>query len=158
MIRLVAMDVDGTLTDGGFYMSGEDEFKRFDVRDGYGIVSMIEAGIEVAFISGRYSDATGRRARDLGVFRVYNGTSDKISDLKALALEIGAEREEVAFIGDDIPDISCIEWAGLGIAVGDAAREVKDAAGIVTSAPGGAGAVREAADYILRMNAGPDLQ
>jgi 3-deoxy-D-manno-octulosonate 8-phosphate phosphatase (KDO 8-P phosphatase) len=153
MIRLVAMDVDGTLTDGGVYMDGSGgEFKKFHVRDGYGIVKMLNLGVEVAFISGRYSGATAKRAAELGVTRVFNGTADKLADLASLADEIGALPSEVAFIGDDVQDISCIEWSGLGVAVGDAAEEVKAAADVVTAAPGGAGAVREAAERIIRSN------
>jgi 3-deoxy-D-manno-octulosonate 8-phosphate phosphatase (KDO 8-P phosphatase) len=153
MIRLVAMDVDGTLTDGGIYMDGTGaEFKKFNVRDGYGIVKMLSLGIEIAFISGRYSKATDRRARELGVMRVFNGTADKLADLKSIAGEIGALQSEVAFIGDDIQDIPCVEWSGLGVAVGDAAEDVKAAADIVTSAYGGLGAVREAAEHIIRLD------
>jgi 3-deoxy-D-manno-octulosonate 8-phosphate phosphatase (KDO 8-P phosphatase) len=153
MIRLVAMDVDGTLTDGGIYMDGSGgEFKKFHVRDGYGIVKLLKLGIEVAFISGRYSKATDKRAGELGITRIFNGTADKLAELASIADEIGAIPSEVAFIGDDIQDVSCIEWSGLGVAVGDASEETKAAADIVTVAHGGAGAVREAAEYIIRYN------
>lgn len=154
MIRLVAMDIDGTLTDGGFYMDGSGcEFKRFDVRDGYGIVMLKKAGVEVAFISGRASPATDARARDLGVARVVNGTGDKLPHLAAMAGELGLDASEVAFIGDDLPDLTCIEWAGLGIAVADAADEVRAAAAWVSPKDGGRGAVRAAAERILWLNA-----
>jgi 3-deoxy-D-manno-octulosonate 8-phosphate phosphatase (KDO 8-P phosphatase) len=147
------MDVDGTLTDGRVYMNGDgDEYKGFHVRDGYGIVAMIKSGIEVAFISGRHSPATERRARNLGVSRVSNGAPDKLAEFVRMAGEIGAEQSECVFIGDDVQDISCMEWAGLGIAVGDAHEDAKAAAGLVTAARGGEGAVREAAEYILRLN------
>ena len=152
MIRLVAMDVDGTLTDGGLYMNGETEFKKFNVRDGYGIAEMLKKGMEVAFISGRYSAATDTRALDLGVKKVFNGTKDKLSDLQMIAGELGLPREDVAFIGDDIPDIPCLQWAGLGMAVFDACDEVKSASDIVLNARGGEGAVREAARYIITLN------
>ncbi|MDL2264032.1 HAD-IIIA family hydrolase [Synergistaceae bacterium OttesenSCG-928-I11] len=154
MIRLVAMDIDGTLTDGGFYMDGSgNEFKRFDVRDGYGIVMLKKSGIEVAFISGRGSSATDARARDLGVQRVVNGTKDKLPHLVAMAGELGLDASEIAFIGDDIPDLTCIEWAGLGIAVADATDEVLSAADWVSPKDGGRGAVRAAAEHILWLNA-----
>jgi 3-deoxy-D-manno-octulosonate 8-phosphate phosphatase (KDO 8-P phosphatase) len=152
MIRLAAMDVDGTLTDGGLYFSGEAEFKKFNVRDGQGIVELMKRGVEVAFVSGRYSEATGARARNLGVKRVFNGTSDKLDALSRLAEEMGISSSEVAFIGDDAPDVPCIEWAGLGMAVGDATEETKSAARLVLRARGGEGAVREAADLIIRRN------
>lgn len=153
MIRLVAMDIDGTLTDGGFFMDGEGhEFKRFDVRDGYGIVMLMKSGVEVAFISGRRSKATEQRALDLGVAKVVNGTADKLPDLVAMAGELGLEPAEVAFIGDDVPDVECMSWAGLGMAVGGASAEALEAADWVSACPGGRGAVREAAEHILKLN------
>lgn len=155
MIRLLAMDVDGTMTDGSFYMNGRGgEFKRFNVQDGYGIVSLREAGVEVAVISGRYSEATGQRAADLGIHRVVNGTKEKLAELVRIADELGLDASEIAFIGDDIPDVTCIEWSGLGIAVADAAPEVLSSADWVTSRAGGRGAVRDAAEHILKLNAG----
>ncbi|MCL2683619.1 MAG: HAD-IIIA family hydrolase [Synergistaceae bacterium] len=152
MIRFVAMDVDGTLTDGGLYMNGDAEFKKFNARDGYGIKEMIKRGIEVAFISGRYSEATDVRAKELGVATVFNGTKEKLRDLQSSTDELGLSRDEVAFIGDDIPDIPCLQWAGLGIAVCDATDEVKSASDMVLNARGGEGAVREAIEYIIRLN------
>lgn len=153
MIALVAMDVDGTLTDGGFYMDGEGrELKRFDVRDGYGVVLLQRMGIEVAFISGRFSAATEQRAAGLGVKRVVNGTGDKLSDLKKIAGELGLSRGEIAFIGDDEPDLACVEWCGLGIAVADARGGLAEAADWVAPSPGGRGAVRDAAEYIAARN------
>jgi 3-deoxy-D-manno-octulosonate 8-phosphate phosphatase (KDO 8-P phosphatase) len=151
-VKLVAMDVDGTLTDGGVYMSADSEYKKFHVRDGWGIAELMRRGIEVAFISGRYSPATEARAANLGVRRVFNGTGDKVGILSSIAAEIGISRDEVVFIGDDVPDVPCMEWAGLGIAVGDAADEAKAAADFVTASFGGHGAVREAIDRILRLN------
>ena len=148
------MDIDGTLTDGGFYQDGTgNEYKRFHVHDGYGIVALIKSGVEVAFISGRHSPATEQRARDLGVTRVVNGTDNKISDLVALARELEIDASEIAFIGDDIPDLACIEWAGIGMAVADARREVLETADWVSTRCGGQGAVREAAEHILMLNA-----
>jgi 3-deoxy-D-manno-octulosonate 8-phosphate phosphatase (KDO 8-P phosphatase) len=153
MIRLVAMDVDGTLTDGGIYMDGSGgESKRFNARDGYGITELIRSGVRVAFISGRASGATVRRARDLGVDLVVNGAGDKLRELVSMAGELGITPPDVAFIGDDMPDAACIKWAGLGVAVADAHEGVLRVAGMITAARGGDGAVREVADYILRMN------
>lgn len=153
MIRLVAMDVDGTLTDGGIYMDGEGrEMKRFDVKDGTGIVLLKRASIETAFISGRFSKPTGQRAKDLGVSIVVNGTADKLADLKAMAGHRGLDASEIAFIGDDIQDISCMKWAGLGIAVADASPEALAAADWVSPRPGGHGALRDAALHIIALN------
>lgn len=147
------MDVDGTLTDGAFYMNGRgEELKRFDVKDGYGIKMLQRAGVEVAFVSARGSDVTDARARDLGVSIVVNGSGDKLPRLEAIASERGLGREEVAYIGDDLPDVGCIRWAGVGMAVADSSREAIEAADWVSSRPGGRGAVREAAEHILRMN------
>ena len=155
MIRLVATDVDGTLTDGGIYMDGEGrEMKRFDVKDGTGIALLREASVEIAFISGRASAPTDRRARDLGVTRVVNGTADKLADLMAMASEMGLDASEVAFIGDDVQDVECMKWAGLGIAVRDASSEALSAAGWVSPRDGGHGALRDAAMHIIRLNGG----
>lgn len=152
-IRLFALDIDGTLTDGGVYMDGEGhEFKRFDIQDGYGLVSLRRSGVKVAFISGRYSKSTEQRAEDLGIDRCVNGTEDKLSVLKEMAAEWHVERSEVAYAGDDIPDMDCVLWAGLGIAVSNAAEGLKRAADYVTSASGGKGAIRECADRILYIN------
>jgi 3-deoxy-D-manno-octulosonate 8-phosphate phosphatase (KDO 8-P phosphatase) len=157
MIRLVATDVDGTLTDGGLYMDGEGhEMKRFDVKDGTAIALLREASIETAFISGRASKPTERRARDLGVARVVNGTADKLADLKAMAAELGLDASEVAFIGDDVQDVECMKWAGLGITVRDASGEAMAAADWVSSRDGGHGALRDAALHVIRLNRGSD--
>ena len=155
MIKLFALDVDGTLTDGGVFMDGRGgEFKRFDIRDGYGIRMLINQGVKVWFISGRYSSSTQQRADDLRISGCINGTRDKLKDLKSLTDSLGIGREEVAFAGDDIPDIECIRWAGLGIAVGDAVPEVVLAADMKTVSCAGFGAVRECAEHILKINEG----
>lgn len=150
-IKLLAMDVDGVLTDGmiGFDSEGR-EIKFFHVRDGMGICALMEKGVKVAFISGRFSEVTAHRARDLGVTLVFQGVRDKLGRLVELALELGVTREEVAYIGDDVNDIPCIEWAGFGVAVADAPAEVRNAASYVTLTRGGHGAVREVCDLILK--------
>jgi 3-deoxy-D-manno-octulosonate 8-phosphate phosphatase (KDO 8-P phosphatase) len=153
MIRLVAMDVDGTLTDGGIYMDGEGgELKRFNVKDGWGIVLLKKSSVDVAFISGRVSKPTELRANELGVSRVACGVGDKLSLLKAMASETGLDRSEVAFIGDDTQDVECIKWAGLGIAVADASEDARSAADWISPRRGGEGAVRDASEYIVRLN------
>lgn len=155
MIRLLALDVDGTLTDGGVYMDGlGGEFKRFDVKDGMGIGLLMKGGVEVAFISGRYSAATEQRARNLGVARIFNGVKEKLPVLAAMAMELGISMDEVAFMGDDVNDVGCMEASGLAIAPSDAVRAAREAAGYVTSAMAGRGAVREAAEHILALNGG----
>lgn len=155
LIKLFALDVDGTLTDGSVYMDGKGgEFKRFDIQDGYGIKKLLDLGIKVFFISGRYSAATQQRAEDLRITGCINGTRDKLGELKALAENHHITREEIAFAGDDIPDIECIEWSGLGIAVANAVLEVVDAADWKTENPGGHGAIRECAEKIIQINEG----
>ena len=155
LIKLFALDVDGTLTDGGVYMDGKGgEFKRFDIQDGYGIRKLIDSGVKVYFISGRYSAATQQRAIDLRITGCINGTRDKLSELKSLAENNHLTRAEIAFAGDDMPDVECIEWAGLGIAVANAVPEVISAADWKTVRPGGNGAIRECAEKIIEINEG----
>lgn len=115
MIKLFAMDVDGTLTDGGIILHGSGgESKRFDVQDGLGIVRLQAAGVEVAFVSGRRSPATLRRAEDLGVRVCRQGVKDKLAALQDLAKDRGLRPSEVAFVGDDLNDVACLRWAGWG--------------------------------------------
>lgn len=153
MIKLFALDVDGTLTDGGVYMDGRgNELKRFDIQDGYGLHALLRSGVKVVFISGRFSPATQQRAEDLKITRCINGTHDKLAEFKALLAEWDVAREEAAYAGDDIPDIECVKWAGLGIAVANAVKEVKSAADWITESSAGHGAIRECADRILMIN------
>jgi 3-deoxy-D-manno-octulosonate 8-phosphate phosphatase (KDO 8-P phosphatase) len=153
MIKLVALDVDGTLTDGGVYLDGAGgEFKRFDIQDGMGLVLLRRAGIPVAVISGRFSRATEGRARELGIEFLHNGVGEKLPVLKKLAADLGLKPEEVAFVGDDVNDLDCLRWAGLGISVANGRPEVREAADHVTQASGGYGAVREAAELVLALN------
>ncbi len=153
MIRLAAFDVDGTLTDGGIYLDGgEGEWKRFDVQDGMGLSLLARSGVVLAIISGRYSPVTERRVRELGIKHCINGVGEKLPVLQELARSLEIAPEEVAFVGDDINDLPCIAWAGLGMAVQNALPEVQEAAAYVTRRSGGFGAVREAAEYILTYN------
>ena len=155
MIKLFALDVDGTLTDGGIYMDGAgNELKRFDVQDGQGIVQLLKSGVKVVFISGRYSAPTQQRADNLKVTRCINGTDDKLRDLSSIAAAWGITAAETAYAGDDTPDIECVKWSGLGIAVSNAHPSVAACADFVTERTGGRGAVRECADYIMKLNNG----
>ncbi len=155
MIKLFALDVDGTLTDGGIYMDGAgNELKRFDVQDGQGIVQLLKSGVKVVFISGRYSAPTQQRADNLKITRCINGTDDKLRDLSSLAAAWGITAAETAYAGDDTPDIECVKWSGLGIAVSNAHPSVAACADFVTERTGGRGAVRECADYIMKLNNG----
>ncbi len=154
-IRLVGLDVDGVLTDGAVYMgmvAGETcEFKRFDIQDGIGIKLMQDAGIRVVLLSGRESPATLVRARDLGIPDVIQDDSArKLPAFEALLSRLGVEFEQVAFVGDDLPDIPVLRRVALPVAVPNAAQPVKAVARCITRARGGFGAVREFAETLLR--------
>ena len=154
-IRLLVLDVDGVLTDGRLYFAADGEqLKVFDVRDGYGLVALQRAGVAVAIISGRKSDAVLRRAAELGISRVSQGVEDKAAQLDSLLEELGVEPPEVACIGDDVPDLPMLRRAGLAIAVADAHPAVQAETHWTTSRPGGRGAVREACDLLLNARAG----
>lgn len=150
-IRLVAMDVDGVLTDGGILLgTGEVELKRFDVRDGTGIKYLHRAGLATALITGRTSAVVARRAEELGITEVHQGALVKMEVFRALLARRGLRPEEVAYIGDDLPDLPVLRAAGLAAAVADAHPLVRAAAHVVTCAPGGRGAVRELAELLLK--------
>ncbi|MCF7934986.1 MAG: HAD hydrolase family protein [Synergistales bacterium] len=151
-VRLFAMDVDGTLTDGTVLLSGGgEEMKAFHVRDGFGLVRLGRTGVVLAFISGRPSPVTERRAGELGVQYCSNGVRDKLGELRRIAGTVGCGAPETAYIGDDLTDIPCIRWAGIGGAVADAEQAVKQAADVVVTRRGGHGAVREMADYLYAL-------
>ncbi|MDI9370997.1 MAG: HAD-IIIA family hydrolase [Synergistota bacterium] len=155
-IRLLALDVDGTLTNGRIYLDGAGgEFKAFHVHDGMGIAMLRRAGIRVALISGRRSDATERRAEELEIDLLYNGVREKLPVLLGLMDELGISPDEAAYMGDDVNDVECLRSVGTSFAPCDAVREAKEAASTVTAACGGEGAVREAAELILAMNGAP---
>jgi 3-deoxy-D-manno-octulosonate 8-phosphate phosphatase (KDO 8-P phosphatase) len=151
MIKLIILDVDGVLTDGSLIVGDSgDEFKVFSVRDGLGIAMAISAGITVAFLSGRYSQAVANRAKDLRVDDVHQGIPNKIAVYESLLNKYSLADEEVCYVGDDLSDIPPLKRAGLSYAVADAVEEVKEAAKHVTENPGGRGAVREVIDSILK--------
>ena len=149
-IKLLLMDCDGVLTDGRLYFgpSGE-ELKVFHVRDGQGIVAWHAAGFRSGIISGRNSAIVEMRGSQLGVEFIRQGIDDKIAVLDEIVAAAGVSNDEVAFIGDDTPDIPVLKLVGLGIAVADAVDEVKAAAHLITKQKGGRGAVRELVDLIL---------
>ena len=148
-IKLVISDVDGVLTDGAIYKSGNDEFKKFNVTDGSGIAMARAAKLPIALISGRYSKATEIRARELKIEDVYNGTLDKIEPYLELKQKYDVQDNEIAFIGDDIIDLPVMQKAGVPIAVNNAIDSVKSIALYVTKKDGGNGAFREAIDWII---------
>lgn len=153
-IKLLLMDCDGVLTDGRLYFGAAgEELKVFDVRDGQGIVDWHRAGFRSGIISGRNSPIVELRAKQLGIEFVFQGRSEKVSALNELILEAGVIREEVAYIGDDTPDMDVFPFIGLAVAVADAHDSVRAAAHLVTESSGGRGAVRELIDTLLRAKA-----
>ncbi|HIE51856.1 MAG TPA: hypothetical protein EYP85_08865 [Armatimonadetes bacterium] len=151
-VRLLALDVDGVLTDGRVWLDEEGmEFKSFDTRDGLGLRLARSVGIEVAFLTARASGVVEARAEELGITELYQGlTGDKAECLRELAARQGLELAEVAYMGDDLLDLTALRTAGVALAVADAVEEVKAVADYVTRRPGGRGAVREAVEVILR--------
>jgi 3-deoxy-D-manno-octulosonate 8-phosphate phosphatase (KDO 8-P phosphatase) len=149
-IRLVALDVDGVLTDGRLYFGARGEaLKAFDVRDGLGIELLREAGIEVAIITGRSSPIVARRARELGIARVLQGQKDKLAGLRRVLRAAKVEPAACAYMGDDWPDLPAMALAGLAATVADAAPEVRACAQWIAPSGGGRGAVREFAQFLL---------
>lgn len=150
MIKLLVMDVDGTLTDGKIYMGPSGEvMKAFDVKDGYAIAHMLpEMGIVPVILTGRKSAIVENRARELGIKELHQGVSDKLVVLKAIALSYHASPEEIAYIGDDLNDLDCIEFAGFSACPADAAGEVKRKVSYICESYGGQGALREMAERL----------
>ena len=149
-VSLVVLDVDGVLTDGRLWYGPDGEnLKVFDARDGHGIKTLIAAGIGVAVISGRRSSAVTARMRELGVSDVAQGVDDKARALAELLKRNAVDARRVACLVDDTPDLGLMAAVGLPAAVADAHPDVLAAAGHVTRARGGRGAVREFCDWLL---------
>ena len=149
-IRLVAFDVDGVFTDGRFYLANDGvESKAFCTLDGYGIRRLLDAGIEVAVISGRSSSAVDQRMAELDVHHVIQGCKDKIAAFDKLASKLGISAAECAYVGDDIPDLPLLQKVGYSIAVANAVSAVREHCHYTTHAAGGFGAVREVCELVL---------
>jgi len=150
-IRLLVLDVDGVLTSGALYFSDSgEEIKAFCVLDGQGIKLLQENGISVAIISGRSSPLLSRRAHNLGVTLLYQGREDKLTALDELCFANGFNYSEIAYAGDDLPDIQIIKTVAVGFTVPNAHDSIKEIAHACTERSGGSGAVREIADFILQ--------
>jgi len=149
-IRLFAMDVDGVLTDGTVAISSDGtETKNFSILDGMGLVRLHKAGVAVAWISGRPSEATTLRATELRVAHLVQGRTDKLMALQELASQLGLTAPQVCYMGDDDIDAPAIAWAGIGAAPAGAMPAALQAAGFVPARPAGHGAVREVCEQIL---------
>jgi 3-deoxy-D-manno-octulosonate 8-phosphate phosphatase (KDO 8-P phosphatase) len=150
LIKLLLLDVDGVLTNGQIiYGSGNLETKSFNVKDGLGIRLLQSAGIEVGIVTGRTSEALLHRCVDLGITMIYDGVKSKGDLLDAILSASGFLAHEVAFVGDDLPDIPLLKKVGVSVAVADAHDLVKKNADMVTIKKGGDGAVREVCEQIL---------
>jgi 3-deoxy-D-manno-octulosonate 8-phosphate phosphatase (KDO 8-P phosphatase) len=149
-IQLVIMDVDGVLTDGKItYTSADEEIKNFNVKDGLGISLAIREGIQFGIITARESVMVQRRAEDLAIQHVIQKTRTKLPALETLVQKLGLSFEQVAYIGDDIPDMPPMERVGLACCPADAAGPVKAMTHLVSNHRGGEGAVREVLEFIL---------
>lgn len=152
-IRLLALDVDGVLTDGRLYFDQHgNEMKAFCTRDGLGMKALQKFDIELALITGRNSQIVADRAKQLGIEHVYQGRDDKLNALGELMSKTGVEEQAICYAGDDWIDLPVLERVGLSVAPADAALLVRERVHWVTSAGGGNGAVREICDFILASN------
>ncbi len=149
-IKLFILDVDGVLTNGKLYFTDDGmEIKSFDIKDGLGLKLLLKYGIEIAVISGRKSIATKNRMSELGIKHVYLGNEDKVKVFNQLKKKLHLKNENIAAIGDDLPDLPLMQQAGFSIAVKDAVPRVRALANYVTKNTGGNGAVREACELLL---------
>lgn len=149
-IKLVLLDVDGVLTDGRLYYgnSGE-ELKAFDIQDGLGIKLLQKGGVKVGIITGRRSALLQRRAEELAISPLVQGREDKWLALNEMMEDLGVSLEEIAFVGDDLPDLAVIKRVGLGITPANGSHIVASQADWQTKNSGGDGAVREVAELVL---------
>lgn len=150
-IRALVLDVDGVLTDGRLWYGPQDEpLRAFHVHDGLAIAQFIKLGGAVIILTAKSSQAVARRAADLRIPHVIQGSADKLADLRTLLAKLGISLAETAMIGDDLPDLAAMRAVGCPIAVANAAAEIKAVARIVTNTRGGEGGVREAIETLLR--------
>ncbi len=162
-IKLVCFDVDGVLTDGGIYLGDAGgtrlELKRYDIQDGLGIKMLQQAGLLTAIITGRVSESVALRAQELGVDElVQDNQARKVTALRTMLAKRGLDWSECAFVGDDLPDLGVMRLVGLPVAVGNATAEARRAATITMTRHGGAGAVREFCELLLRARGEWDTQ
>lgn len=149
-IRLMAFDVDGVLTDGGLYVSANDEFKRFNAQDGLALRLLVESEIAVAVITGKKSDCLMRRMAQLKIVHVLQGVQNKRQAMEDLKKNLGLPWESCAFMGDDLIDLSVMKHCGLSFAPQNAISEVKEIASFVSLKSGGCGAVRDVIELLLK--------
>jgi 3-deoxy-D-manno-octulosonate 8-phosphate phosphatase (KDO 8-P phosphatase) len=149
-IKLLVCDVDGVFSDGRIYLGNDgEELKAFHTKDGFGIKALVASGVQVAVITGRSSNIVQRRMTALTVAHIIQGEEHKLPALTQLAHQLKLTPQQIAYIGDDVPDLACIKYSGLGVAVQDAHPLVKREANYITLTQGGFGAVRELCDIIM---------
>lgn len=159
LIRLIAFDVDGVMTDGGLYLSDSgEEFKRFNSLDGHGLKMLRRSGVIPAIITGRNSRCVELRAQNLAIDHVFQGVENKLDTLRTLLARLNIRPASAAFMGDDVMDIPAMLYAGLAITVPDAPQAVRDRAHYVTLRNGGHGAVREACELLMSAQGTLDAQ
>jgi len=150
LIRLVAFDVDGVMTDGGLYLSDSgEEFKRFNSLDGHGLKMLRASGVELAIITGRTSRCVEARAKNLGIAHVYQGVEHKLEAMLDLLDKLKLTRDAAAYMGDDVVDLNVMRHVGLSISVPESQQLVREHSDYVTKRSGGHGAVREACELIM---------
>ena len=159
LIRLVAFDIDGVMTDGGLYYSDSgEEFKRFNSLDGHGLKMLKASGVEIAIITGRTSDCVLARAKNLGIAHVYQGIERKLDAMIDLLDKLKLSRDAAAYMGDDVVDLCVMRHVGLSISVPDSPQIVREYSDYVTQRRGGHGAVREACELIMSAQGTLDAQ
>jgi 3-deoxy-D-manno-octulosonate 8-phosphate phosphatase (KDO 8-P phosphatase) len=159
LIRLMAFDVDGVMTDGGLYLSDSgEEFKRFNSLDGHGMKMLRESGVEIAIITGRTSRCVELRARNLGITHVYQGVERKLDAMIDLLNKLKLSRDAAAYMGDDVVDLSIMRHVGMAISVPESPQLVREHSDYVTQRGGGHGAVREVCELIMAAQGTLDAQ
>ena len=152
-IKAVVFDVDGVMTDGSLTFDENGvEYKTFNAKDGQGIVMLNRAGFVTAIITARENGTVRHRFNNLGMTKLYEGQKNKIAALNAFMEEFNLKPEEIAYMGDDLPDIEVLKSVGLSACPQDAVDDVREVCDIVTQQPGGKGAVREICDFLLKVN------
>ena len=151
-LKLLILDVDGVLTTGAIYYGSDGfEMKGFHIHDGLGLKLLQQAGLLLAIISGKKSEAVARRLQELNIQHIYLGFEDKLPIYEKIKQELGLQDHEIAYMGDDLPDLPVLNEVGFAVAVSNAVAEVKKAADYVTEKRGGHGAVREVVEMILNV-------
>lgn len=152
-IKLLVCDIDGVFSDGRIYLGNDgEELKAFHTKDGFGIKALAASGVDIAIITGRRSNIVTTRMQALNVHHIIQGEENKLPALISLAQQQSIQADEIAYIGDDTPDLMCIQHVGLGIAVQDAHPSVLIKADYITFTKGGFGAVREVCDLIMQSH------